>query len=209
MAVILIVGVKMTFAQGFGHCPFGNYPFGHCVKQPEPSRGGGGSGTSLPPPLLFIDGLFIDEEPEIITPYYDVIVKLPKNIYKDGEIINAEIIIINKGDTPDNDAILTYYLIVNNKTILGGREIFEEIPIGKSVFKRSTSLPKNIAGKGIFVADYSTITQPTIRAYSGFFIASGINYKLILAVFSVLLVGYLFLATPLRVIILKKRKIRK
>ncbi len=45
------------------------------------------------------------------TPYYDVIIDgvLPR--YQQGDIVTANITIINKGDIPDRDANLTYYLL--------------------------------------------------------------------------------------------------
>ncbi len=62
------------------------------------------------------------------TPYYDVIL-LIEPLYKRGDIINFSVIIINKGDEPDRDAVLSYYIVDPSGNMLGsGREVFEEVP---------------------------------------------------------------------------------
>ncbi|GAF70587.1 unnamed protein product [marine sediment metagenome] len=69
------------------------------------------------------------EAKKVVTVYYDVILILDKLRYKPGEIVGATIIIINKGDDPDRDAILTYYLLdKHNRTYGHSEELFKEVP---------------------------------------------------------------------------------
>src|SRR3989344_9295046 len=46
----------------------------------------------------------------LIGTYYDVIVTVGKD-YEQGNVVKADLILINKGDKPDRDTILIYYLV--------------------------------------------------------------------------------------------------
>lgn len=61
--------------------------------------------------------------------YYDVIINKVNLFYFQNDRMAPEFVIINKGDTPDKDAVLTYWLQTPKGTILyKTREVFEEVP---------------------------------------------------------------------------------
>ena len=93
-----------------------------------------------------------------------------KDVYNKEDIVEAEIIILNKGDIPDIDTVLIYYLtdLLGNKFGVS-REQFQEVPIGKNILNRNIKLPTNaLYGEWRFNVEYYTLTQPTIFVYDTF-----------------------------------------
>ena len=134
--------MPVVYSQGFGHCPFGNYPLGNCVVAPTPPEGDGGDGSGG-----FIGGFPSRPDLESLNETigrYDISVKTKKNIYLIGEIVEAEIILKNIGDTPDEDTVLIYWLSNPiNRKFDETREQFLEVPqVGLSKVNK-TKIPKN------------------------------------------------------------------
>lgn len=101
---------------------------------------------------------------------YDVIVNTRYDRYGTEERIVAEILVKNTGDAPDEDTVLTYYLISPDGKIYGEtKEQILEVPVGTTIYERSITLPlgSNV-GEWKFHADYETVVQPTIQVYDSF-----------------------------------------
>lgn len=111
-----------------------------------------------------------DNGPQSQVGYYDVIVTSSYDRYESDDKITADIIIKNTGDLPDEDTVLTYYLIGPDGEKFGEtKEQILEVPPGSTTFKRSITLPlgSNI-GEWEFHVDYETVVQPTIQVYDSF-----------------------------------------
>lgn len=147
--------------------------------------------------------LFVPPEPTILGDgssggarkliFYDLIVEAFDT--KQGGVAKATIDLKNKGDLPDRDLKLTYY-ITNNKTVFGKNEqtIFE-VPIGDNIVEKSINLPLDIeTGEWRFVVTIDQIDQPPITAYDSFQIKSvGFDalFFILVIIGSVLVVGFL------------------
>ncbi len=153
------------------------------VPSVTPPAGGGGGGAPK----------------KVITLYYDLILDNIKSTYNLKETINPRIIIINKGDTPDRDAILTYYLLSPEDERVGeARAVFEEVPplfynetecnkfkfaiideeTGNCVtlIDREISFPTDATfGGWSFNAEYETETQPLIEVHISFILIKGFD----------------------------------
>lgn len=153
---------------------------------PEVPSGPGGGGSAHQVDIS--DGAILS------TPYYDVMIEGVKANYNVESIISFNITLINKGDVPDRDAILTYYLLSPTTIKIGeSREIFEEIPPTcpnatynryedickyknesvfeplKTVLEREIALPLDTTkGQWKVYAEYETEIQPLIEVYKAF-----------------------------------------
>ena len=137
-----------------------------------------------------------------LGPYYDIFIYGVNEVYNRGDIVNFNINIVNKGDTPDKDAVLYYSLIdSNNKSYGASLEVFEEVPptfyspseckkffhtmIDNETGHCITSLEKSIfipnnstkGGWNVYV-EYKT-EDPLITVYKGFTVESIWNTKVI------------------------------
>jgi len=171
---------------------------------------------------VFVPGAAGEYPYGVSTAYYDVIVNVLGMFYGQGDVVEAEITLINKGDVPDRDAILVYYLLSSeNKKYGGAREVFEEVPPfsynesqcrragGRiepitlnciTVLSRSIMLPLNKEqGQWKFMVEYETQVQPKIVVYDTFYV--GVQYLLI-----VLLAIIVFLVVLLILILYMKGK---
>lgn len=108
---------------------------------------------------------------------YDVIVTNRIDRAEENDKITADILIKNTGDTPDEDTVLTYYLIGPDGERFGEtKEQLYEVPPGSTVLTRSISLPVNSnLGEWEFHADYETVVQPTIQVYDSFEVVTGMS----------------------------------
>ncbi len=128
------------------------------------------------------------------TPYYDVLITNIRPRYDPGDIVNLTIIIINKGDEPDRDANLTYYLLDPFNTRVGeSYEVFEEVPPTcqnsrfdryqdlciyengtvsepfKTILHRPIALPYNATeGEWRAYVEYETEIQDLIKVFKSF-----------------------------------------
>ncbi len=101
---------------------------------------------------------------------YDVIVTTENTRYDTDSTISATITIVNTGDTPDEDTVLTYWLQDNQGNVYGEtREQILEVPVGTTTLTREVSLPLNSKpGEWRFVATYETVVQPIISVHDSF-----------------------------------------
>ncbi len=130
----------------------------------------------------------------ISTKYYDVEIDVFEDKYRQNQKISANITIINKGYTPDRDAILTTYLFKDGTKYREKREYFELVDPTcnpEFVYQRDTGLCENTngqteignkfvilrelyapmyadLGEWKFVAEYDTSIQPLITVYDTF-----------------------------------------
>jgi len=102
--------------------------------------------------------------------YYDVIVNVIKDVHYPERVVTANISLFNKGDVPDRDSVLKYYLITpNGSKILSSVEQFEEIAPGEHHLIRRITLPADtVLGEWWFVAEYTTNFQPLIVVHDSF-----------------------------------------
>jgi hypothetical protein len=130
-----------------------------------------------------------------VTLYYDVLVDVKEQRVKKDQNVNAEITIINKGYVPDNDGILTTYLLSPNGTKYKEQIAqFELIPptcefgkydwyedtcldsLGqnvsqphKTIIDRELALPTDAQyGEWKFQVEYQTNVQPLIKVFDTF-----------------------------------------
>jgi len=98
---------------------------------------------------------------------YDVIVTTLYDTWTPAEPIRADITILNTGDLPDQDTVLTYWLEDTGGNKYGiTKEQFLEIPVGTTQIERAVTLPLGTnAGQFQFKAQYETVVQPTITVY--------------------------------------------
>lgn len=140
-----------------------------------------------------------------ISAYYDVIVEVKKISYSNGNEVEAKIIILNKGDIPDMDTILIYYLSDSLGNKIGiTREQFLEMPIGKSTLTKSIIIPSNsLSGEWRFNVEYYTSIQPVIFVYDSFQVRDSLmvglpispvknKFTMIFTIFTIIII-YLFL----------------
>lgn len=151
------------------------------------SGGGGGGGLLSGNDTLVLDG-------NTSTAYYDIIIKYVQPGYAVGDLVNFSIAIINKGDIPDRDAVLHYYIQDPNKKVYGaGEELFEEVQptcfnavynryddkcwINNTyafqpftyIIDRTIALPLNAtAGEWMVYVEYKTEVQPLVKVYKKF-----------------------------------------
>ena len=171
LLIFTIFLLPIVNAQGLGHCAFGNYPLGNCEVIEAPTGdggdGSGGAGGFIPGfPATF------DESTNETLQRYDVIVKVEKNIYEFNETVIATITIVNKGDIPDEDTVLIYFLSNPiNKKIGETREQFLEIPVGKTELIREVLIPPDeLSGEWRFTVKYFTSFQSTIEVFDPFIV---------------------------------------
>ena len=143
---------------------------------------------------------------QAITLYYDIILSVQKDRYPRDSMVIADIVIINKGDTPDRDAALIYYLynVATNTTYGISKEMFEEVPplcdygiwnetkqmcyyldqyFSPNIYnlQRNITLPPEAKyGEWRFVVEYETQVQPKIIVYDSFSVLLTINYFTVL-----------------------------
>jgi len=166
--LILMTTIPLAQGQGFGHCDFGNYPFGNCEVTPPSGPGGDGSGGGGG----FIPGFpstFLNATNQTIQ-RYDVSVRVVKSIYSFNETVEAIITLENKGDIPDEDTVLIFWISnAINRKFGERREQILEIPPGKTVIKRSILLPESdLSGEWRFNVRYHTSIQSTIDVFDTF-----------------------------------------
>lgn len=158
--ILLILSSNIVIAQGFGHCPFGNYPFGHCVISvpPDEEQAGaeGGADTfasQAGTPLIF-----------------DVLVIVSRPLFMQEETVKATIIIINKRGIPTKDTILRYYLLSPNGTkVKEAQEVFLPEHLEKRTFKKQLTLPKDTElGEWKFVIEFDPIDNEPIPSFVSF-----------------------------------------
>lgn len=171
-----------------GDIELGEY-FTSIVTIPPPEeepRAGGGQGSA--------HQVKIRRGAKLTTPYYDILIEGIKSVYNVEDIVYFNITLINKGDVPDRDAVLTYYLLGPDYIRYNeNRELFEEIPptclnatlnryeqiceyengstFEPSLFilERELALPLDTP-KGYWkvYAEYETEIQPLVEVYKSF-----------------------------------------
>ena len=69
MVLILATAINIANAQGYGHCSYGNFPYGNCVITPTPSasEGVGGSSGSINIPSIFTEVDLFGTQPDFIN----------------------------------------------------------------------------------------------------------------------------------------------
>jgi len=157
---ILIILMPNVMAQGFGHCLFGNYPFGNCVitEEEEGAAPGGGGGA----------GVFVSQTG--VGLLYDVTVSVSPFIYISGDAIKAIITIHNKQGIPTKDAILTYYLSSpSNEKFSEVREVFFPEHKTRQTFTRELKLPEEMEqGQWRIVVVFDPVEEDPIEAFVSF-----------------------------------------
>jgi len=168
---LMVIMIPIVYSQGFGHCAFGNYPFGHCAITEEPTGEGGGEGGGGGASTFGFPS-------KIITRLYDLIVEVQKNVYIFGEVVNATIIIENKGDIPDKDTVLIYWLSNSiNEKFGQTKEQFLEVPVGKTKLMKNIAIPETgLIGEWRFNVNYSTSFQDTIEVYDSFRVKEDLTF---------------------------------
>ena len=170
--------MPIAYAQGFGHCPFGNYLFGNCTVSAEGGGGGGGKGGDVAIP----SGPYLETTNETLinetSRRYDIIVKVERSVYSFNETVEATISIENKGDIPDEDTVLIYWLSNPiNRKFGEAREQFLEVPVGKTSFKKSIVLPEmDLSGEWRFNIEYHTSIQSTINVFDSFTVKEELTF---------------------------------
>jgi len=127
--------------------------------------------------ILAEGGVSVPSKPAESTIYYDVIVELVSYLQEPDGRIDFVITIINKGDVPDRDGILTYYLYSPEGEVFSTtKEVFEEVPIGETRLMKSLNVPA-IAIPGIWqvYVQYATETQDMIIVYDSFEIVAELS----------------------------------
>lgn len=158
--------------------------------------GGGGGGSTT-------RSRTIDRGVILFTPYYDVLIEGIEAVYNVEDIIYFNITLINKGDTPDMDAVLVYYLLGPNFIkYQESKELFEEVPptCPNATFNRYThmcnyengstfepflrvlekeiALPLNtVKGYWRVYVEYETGIQPLVWVYKSFKVGFVKGYK--------------------------------
>jgi len=110
--------------------------------------------------------------PGLIGTYFDALVKILESskTLEQGNFVEIELTLINKGKEPDRDTWLTYYLIgPDGKKYFETREQIYEIPVGKTKLSKKLKSPEN-AEPGIwqFHVEYQTSMQPLIHIWDSF-----------------------------------------
>lgn len=108
---------------------------------------------------------------------YDVIVSSRYDRFEFNDKIVADILIKNTGDLPDEDTVLTYYLISPDGKKFGEtREQILEVPVGETLLTRSITLPVGAEkGHWEFRTEYETVVQKKIEVYDSFEVVSGMS----------------------------------
>ena len=174
-------GIVSLYQENNSHvAEVGNYTNNLCcnndtvVAPVVPLTGGGGGGSS-----------------QVLTDLYDVSVHVEKNKYPPEAEVIANIKLINLGDRPDKDTVITYYLVdPNGNNFSASKEQFYEIPpsvynkekcesvggviesnTGRCIYQleRTIALPTNTSlGDWSFNVDYYTPKQGDIYVYDSF-----------------------------------------
>lgn len=105
----------------------------------------------------------------LIGTYYDIIITVGKD-YEQGTVVKADLTLLNKGDKPDRDTILIYYLVdAYGNRIKEKREQLYEVPIGRTNYQIELKLPdKARLGEWKFKIEYLAMGQPLIEVWDSF-----------------------------------------
>ena len=175
--ILLILNLPLAYSAGWGEKGWGEKGWGGEVAQiaDEPaastsSVGGGGGGDGGSGALVNNIQIINDTALNDTVRRYDVIVKVEKGMYRFNETVKAAITIENKGDKPDEDTVLIYYLSNPvGKEFGKTRDQFLEIPMGKTKLLKEIKLPEyDLNGEWRFNIQYYTIFQSTIIGFDPF-----------------------------------------
>ncbi|MEK6830062.1 MAG: hypothetical protein AABY15_08150 [Nanoarchaeota archaeon] len=172
--IILILLIIPSVFAGWGDLGWGNCEGGWGICEVVEKKIGDGEGT----PSGGGGNIAIPSIPSNETfKRYDLSIELDKNVYQLGDTVKATITIENKGDIPDEDTVLTFWLSNPINRMFGEtREQFLEIPIGKSIFQKNITIPSDdLSGEWRFNIKYFTSVQPTIDAYKSFEVKQELN----------------------------------
>lgn len=195
---------EFYMVKGDGDLEFGNFFFSPEAAAVKVGAAAGGVGG----------------QPRFVsTTLYDIIIRDVKSRYNKREMVNATIIIMNKMDESDTDAVLLYYLLdPENRKYGEAKEIFEEIPSAckDALYERETNictypngtefnatlivLHKNITiplntsgGEWKFYIEFSSSMQPLVETFKAFRVGPLDVYLIIVVLSVVSLIGLLFL----------------
>lgn len=142
-----------------------------------PPTGGGGGGTGGVRPYYDVIVNVLDEPKRDIFSVLNIPILSKKTVFSPGSVVPIEIILINKGDIPDRDAVLDYYLLWDDQRYSETREQLFEVEVGETRLKRRINIPSD-AGYGewkIFV-EYTTERQPKITVYDSFEVVEAMGF---------------------------------
>ena len=171
-AIILIVllSIKMVHA-GWGEGGWGEGGWGEELPSVSGGGGGGGGGDVAIPSAPYLE---ITNETALneAKQRYDVSIKVDNEVYEFNQSVKATIQIINKGDIPDEDTVMIYWLSNPlNKKFGEAREQFLEVPIGTTKFLKVIDIPEEgLSGEWRFNVEYHTNFQATITVFDSFIV---------------------------------------
>jgi len=134
--------------------------------------------------------------------FYDIIVEVKEGKYNKESTVYADITIINKGDFPDKDTVLIYYLTDSDEIRFGEtREVFYETEPGETSLTKSITLPTNTTlGEWKFHVEYYTTIQPLIRVFDSFEVVDGLgqyNYTYLMVMASLMVGATVFVLSKM------------